>query len=198
MASGVVHFVSRSSRLIAAGKNVLRSSITPLKYPISYSSTGSSTPTETQERLSLSENETIVFSDEETGNKINSVSGEEDNNFKNKDDHQFAPFSANEDPQAYKKGTFQYLFEKSQFVQVSDPIEKDVKAEVIAIVDDKLYVDFGCKFHAVVPCRNPPENCIGKEVIVTVKDLEMSGHFVGDTRDKSLLEAEAKLLRFVH
>ncbi len=145
---------------------------------MSYSSTESSTQADT-----LNEN---------TGG---TVCGEQETN---DEDHLFAPFNSNQDPKTYKKGTFQYLFEKSQFVQALDPIENDVKAEVIAMVEDKLYVDFGCKFHAVVPCRGPPENYhVGKKVIITVQDLEMSNHFIGDPKDKSLLEAEAKLVRSI-
>ncbi len=65
----------------------------------------------------------------------------------------------------------------------------------MAVIGDKLYIDFGCKFHAVV--RRPEENAEsfveGAKVVVLVKDLEMSMHPLGSSKDLSLLEAEAEL-----
>ena len=80
-----------------------------------------------------------------------------------------------------------------------DPVGKEVEAEVIAVAGDKLYVDFGCKFHAVVPLPETSREryCTGAKVIVVVKDLEVTGHFIGDNRHHSLLEAEADLVRLV-
>ncbi len=115
------------------------------------------------------------------------------------EDELFKPFTLEEDPAKYQEGTFQYLFEKSKFVQSMDPVGKEVEAEIIAVVGDKLYVDFGCKFHAVVPLPegNRERYCTGAKVIVVVRDVEVTGHFIGDNRHHSLLEAEAELVRLV-
>lgn len=113
----------------------------------------------------------------------------------------FQPFSADEDPAMYEKGTFQYLFENSQFVKATDPKEKEllVEAEIIAVEGDKVYVDFGGKFHAVVTCPEAQrERChSGGKVLITLQDYEMTKHFIGDTKHNSLLEAEAKFVRLV-
>lgn len=111
----------------------------------------------------------------------------------------FKPFSAAEDPAMYEKGTFQYLFENSQFVRAADPAEKEVEGEIVAVEGDKVYVDFGCKFHAVVSCPEAQrERCQrGGKVIIALQDLEVTKHFIGDTKHNSLLEAEAKFVRLV-
>lgn len=91
--------------------------------------------------------------------------------------------------------SFASLFESSQFARIENPVGKKVEAEVIAVVGDKLYVDFGCKFHAVVerPKENKGEFFEGLKVVVLVKDLEMSMHPLGSSKDLSLLEAEVEL-----
>lgn len=109
----------------------------------------------------------------------------------------FEPFESVDDPTVYEMGTFQNLFENSQFVKALDPVGKEVEAEIIAIVEDKLYVDFGCKFHAVVTCPDThKEKCQkGTKIIIEVKDLEVTKHFIGDSKHRSLLEAEANFVR---
>ena len=89
--------------------------------------------------------------------------------------------------------TFRDLFQRSKFANMLDPVNQEVEGEVLAIVKDQIYVDFGCKFHAVVP---KPVTTIRKGTRVTVRilDLEMTNHFVGDHRDISLLEAEVELV----
>lgn len=91
--------------------------------------------------------------------------------------------------------SFASLFESSKFARILNPVDKKVEGEVMAVIGDKLYIDFGCKFHAVV--RRPEENAEsfveGAKVVVLVKDLEMSMHPLGSSKDLSLLEAEAKL-----
>ena len=109
----------------------------------------------------------------------------------------FEPFESIDDPTVYETGTFQNLFENSRFVKALDPVGKEVEAEIIAIVEDKLYIDFGCKFHAVVTCPDThKEKCQkGTKVIIEVKDLEVTKHFIGDNKHQSLLEAEATFIR---
>ena len=92
--------------------------------------------------------------------------------------------------------SFKKLLDSSRFIQCINPVGKVVEANIIAVVGEKLYVDFGSKFHAVVPL--PEEDSdryrVGTKVLARVKDLEMTGHFVGDKRHLSLLEAEAELV----
>lgn len=100
--------------------------------------------------------------------------------------------------QTSSKGeTFETLFENSQFVRIMNPVGKRVKGEIIAVVGDNLYVDFGCKFHAVVKIPEDGEKELyrkGGMVVVVVKSLELTDHFLGASKHISLLEAEAELI----
>lgn len=95
-----------------------------------------------------------------------------------------------------EKESFAELFRSSKFTKVLDPVGKKVEANVFAVVGDNMYVDFGCKFHAVVPLPKEQQDAYkkGSKVVVLVKDLEMTDHFIGDSRDTSLLEAEVELV----
>lgn len=92
--------------------------------------------------------------------------------------------------------SFKKLLDSSRFIQCIDPVGKVVEADIIAVVGEKLYVDFGSKFHAVVPLPEEDRECyrVGTKVLARVKDLEMTDHFLGDKRHLSLLEAEAELV----
>lgn len=95
----------------------------------------------------------------------------------------------------YDLKSFESMFKNSKLVGVLDPVGKNVEGEIIAVTGDNLYVDFGCKFHAVV--KKPKENSEGytegAKVVLLLKDLEMTMHPLGSSRDISLLEAEAEL-----
>lgn len=106
-----------------------------------------------------------------------------------------AVFNKNLSSSETNRQSFASLFESTQFARILNPVGKKVEAEVIAVVEDKLYVDFGCKFHAVVhrPEENKEEFVEGARVVVLVKDLEMSMHPLGSSKDLSLLEAEVEL-----
>ena len=75
---------------------------------------------------------------------------------------------------------------------------KEVTGEVVAVSGGKAYVDFGCKFHAVVSLPVAAESRgsyrRGAKVLVRVGSLELTDHFIGDSRDTTLLEAEAELV----
>ncbi len=94
-----------------------------------------------------------------------------------------------------RDGSFAELFRNSQLAKIGNPIGKKVEGEVIAVVSGNMYVDFGHKFHAVVPVpeANPEAYVKGARVIVRVRDLELTSHFLGDGKDTSLLEAEVDL-----
>ena len=91
---------------------------------------------------------------------------------------------------------FETLFENSQFARVMNPIGKRVQGEVFAVVGENLYVDFGCKFHAVVKAPDEERESYhkGTTVVLLVKSLELTDHFLGDSKHTSLLEAEAELI----
>ena len=92
--------------------------------------------------------------------------------------------------------TFAEIFKRSKFAATLDPVNEKVEGEVLAVVDDKMFVDFGCKFHAVVPVPKSRAKSYGKgtRVKLRILDLEMTDHFIGDHKDTSLLEAKAQLL----
>lgn len=109
-------------------------------------------------------------------------------------DELFEPFSSERDVHQCKEGTFQDLFRRSQFVQAHNPVGKEVEGVIIAVHQDKMYVDFGCKFHAVAcPDEAKKGYCVGARVRVVVEDLEVTGHFIGDSKHNSLMEAQVKL-----
>lgn len=94
------------------------------------------------------------------------------------------------------KETFQDLFEASKFVNMVDPVGKIVDGRIIAVDGDKLYVDFGGKFHGVVerPKVKANKYIKGVKVKVLIKDMEIGMHFLGSNKDTSLLEAGIDLV----
>ncbi|KAH9510882.1 37S ribosomal protein S28, mitochondrial [Dermatophagoides farinae] len=92
--------------------------------------------------------------------------------------------------------TFATLFRDSPYCQLGLPEEKIVIGEIVQIVDDDIYIDFGFKFLAV--CRRPKQNSVlyarGAKVKVRINDLELSDRFLGSTQDMTLLEADVTLL----
>ncbi|XP_003384067.3 PREDICTED: 28S ribosomal protein S28, mitochondrial-like [Amphimedon queenslandica] len=94
--------------------------------------------------------------------------------------------------------TFAEMMAKSRLLTScgSSPVGHKVLGKIIAVVDDNLYIDFGGKFHGVVPCPEFGSEIyvVGTKVEVIVKDLEMSAHFLGAPQDSSLLEARIKLV----
>ena len=107
----------------------------------------------------------------------------------------FQPIDPNVDDHKYKEGGFEDLFRNSQFIQARDPIGKEVEGVIIAIHQDKLYVDFGCKFHAVISPDDTLNKSysVGQRISVVLEDLEVIGQFIGDNKQNSLMEAQAKL-----
>ena len=94
--------------------------------------------------------------------------------------------------------TFDGLLRNSKFFSSGSktPVDKKVVAKIIAERGDDLYVDFGGKFHAVVtrPKKNGHLYVKDRWVNVMVRDLEVTEHFLGDSKDTSLLEAHVDLV----
>lgn len=84
--------------------------------------------------------------------------------------------------------------------KMGDPEGKIVKGEIIHVVNDDLYIDFGWKFYCVCPKpnRNPELYVRGTKVRLMIKDLELSTRFLGSDTDLTLLEADCKLLNVVY
>ncbi|KAH9421479.1 37S ribosomal protein S28, mitochondrial [Dermatophagoides pteronyssinus] len=92
--------------------------------------------------------------------------------------------------------TFATLFRDSPYCQLGLPEGKIVIGQIVQVVDDDIYIDFGFKFLAV--CRRPKQNaisyCRGALVKVRINDLELSDRFLGSSQDMTLLEADVTLL----
>ncbi len=113
-------------------------------------------------------------------------------------DERYKPFSPSKDVSTYKKGSFEDLFKNSNFVRTVNPVDKDVEGVVIAVENDKMYVDFGGKFHGVTNLPEDTFGChVGARVVVTVKELEAVGHFIGDFKHHSLMEAAIQFKRLI-
>ena len=97
---------------------------------------------------------------------------------------------------APEEESFEQLLANSQFVRSVDPVGRMAEGEILAVSGEKVYVDFGSKFHAVVymPEKKRELYVQGAKVIITIKDLEMTGHFLGAKKHISLLEAQAELV----
>lgn len=97
---------------------------------------------------------------------------------------------------APEEESFKQLLDNSRFVKSIDPVGKTAEGEILAVSGEKVYVDFGSKFHAVVDIPKEKRECYvkGAKVIILVKNLEMTGHFLGAQKHISLLEAEAELV----
>lgn len=93
---------------------------------------------------------------------------------------------------------FPDLLRSSKLISSGQIVGKRVPALITAVVGDKLYVDFGGKFHGVVPRPVSGDVSVwrrGVWVEVMVRDLEQTHQFLGSSKHTSLLEADIELDR---
>merc|ERR1711971_333744 len=92
--------------------------------------------------------------------------------------------------------TFSTMLRKSKLVSLGEFNGRLLQGNIIEVMDDDLYIDFGGKFHCVCPRpkRNGEKYRRGTRVLLQVKCMEMSSSFLGSDIDVTLLEADAVLL----
>ncbi|XP_076179499.1 mitochondrial ribosomal protein S28 [Ptiloglossa arizonensis] len=97
------------------------------------------------------------------------------------------------------KPTFTSLLRHSKFMDLGDPSGQVVIGEIVLVVNNDLYIDFGWKFHCVcpIPKQNSSNYIRGSKVMLRIKSLELSTRFLGATTDLTLLEADCILLRLI-
>ncbi|KAL3889016.1 hypothetical protein ACJMK2_001451 [Sinanodonta woodiana] len=92
--------------------------------------------------------------------------------------------------------SFATMLRKSKLMQIGKPEGSVITGDVIDVVGDDLYIDFGGKFHCV--CRRPEYKAEkykrGARVKLLLNDLEMSSAFLGSPKHVTLLEADCTLL----
>ncbi|XP_072029440.1 small ribosomal subunit protein bS1m-like [Amphiura filiformis] len=101
-----------------------------------------------------------------------------------------------EPEQKQEPADFATMLRNSSHIHVGAVKGQLVVGKIFHVVDDDLYIDFGSKFHCV--CKRPTENAEkyhrGAQVNIRLKDLEVSDHFIGATKEFSILEADADLV----
>ncbi|VVC44347.1 Ribosomal protein S28, mitochondrial [Cinara cedri] len=91
---------------------------------------------------------------------------------------------------------FEVLLRNSNFINLGDPVGKQVVGTIFHVVDNDLYIDFGWKFHCVCtrPIKNADSYIRGSQVRLRIKSLELATRFLGSEKDLTLLEADATIL----
>ncbi|GMR32675.1 hypothetical protein PMAYCL1PPCAC_02870 [Pristionchus mayeri] len=96
--------------------------------------------------------------------------------------------------------SFATMLRRSKFMQLGAFDGRVLIGKVMRRVADDLYIDLGLKFHAV--CKAPAVNnevyVRNALVMVRLHDPELSERFLGSSRDLTLLEADATLMRLVY
>ncbi|KAG7199540.1 hypothetical protein KM043_014151 [Ampulex compressa] len=97
---------------------------------------------------------------------------------------------------AEKPPTFPSLLRNSALMDLGDPEGKYVHGNIVDIVGDDLYIDFGWKFNCVCPRPkvDPTLYVRGAKVLLLVKSLELSSKFLGAKKDLTILEADCILV----
>ncbi|KAI6658574.1 28S ribosomal protein S28, mitochondrial [Oopsacas minuta] len=88
---------------------------------------------------------------------------------------------------------FLEMLRESNWMKMGDPRKKKFRGIVINQVGNQVYVDYGYKFFGVfkVPDGMEPSQLkIGTKLLILVKELELTQHFLGEESMFSLLESE--------
>ena len=102
---------------------------------------------------------------------------------------------------AVEEEPFAKQLRESKFVQLGDLEGADgrgtpVLGEIVLVMEEDLYIDFGGKFNCV--CRRPRKDRdkykLGAFVYLLLRDTELSSRFLGAGKDITLLEADATLV----
>ncbi|GMT04812.1 hypothetical protein PENTCL1PPCAC_26986, partial [Pristionchus entomophagus] len=95
--------------------------------------------------------------------------------------------------------TFAAMLRKSKFMQLGDFQGRIMTGKIIRRMADDAYIDLGLKFHAVckVPAVNSELYVRNARVILRLQDPELSERFLGSSRDLTLMEADATLIKLI-
>ena len=88
---------------------------------------------------------------------------------------------------------FLEVLRESNWMKMGDPIKKTFRGIVINQIGNQVYVDYGYKFYGAfkIPEGMETEQFVtGTKLLVLVKELEMTQHFLGEDSMFSLLESE--------
>ena len=88
---------------------------------------------------------------------------------------------------------FLEMLRESNWMKMGDPRQKMFRGIVINQIGNQVYVDYGYKFYGVfkIPEGMEPEQFVtGTKLLVLVKELELTQHFLGEDSLFSLLESE--------
>ncbi|RDD36777.1 28S ribosomal protein S28, mitochondrial [Trichoplax sp. H2] len=95
-----------------------------------------------------------------------------------------------------KDSNFENMLRHSKFIGIGKPGKKKVTGHIKHVVGDDLYVDFGGKFYGVVKRPSYAGDRgykLGDSVTIRLRDTEVTGHFIGQSRHMTLCEADISL-----
>jgi len=91
--------------------------------------------------------------------------------------------------------SFASMLRNSKLVSLGEYEGRLLRGNIIEVMDDDLYIDFGGKFHCCCPRpkKNGEKYKRGVDVLIQLRKFEMSSSFLGSDKHITLLEADAVL-----